>query len=36
LRFTFDRDFDAVIAACAGPRREHVPLTWITPKMMWA
>ncbi|HEX3181738.1 MAG TPA: leucyl/phenylalanyl-tRNA--protein transferase [Beijerinckiaceae bacterium] len=36
FRFTFDRDFDAVIAACAGPRRGHVPLTWITPKMMWA
>jgi len=33
FRLTFDRDFDAVIAACAGPRRGHVPLTWITPKM---
>jgi leucyl/phenylalanyl-tRNA--protein transferase len=36
LKFTFDRDFDAVIAACAAPREGHVPLTWITPKIMWA
>jgi leucyl/phenylalanyl-tRNA--protein transferase len=36
LKFTFDRDFDAVIAACAAPRNGHVPLTWITPKIMWA
>jgi leucyl/phenylalanyl-tRNA--protein transferase len=36
FKFTFDRDFDAVIAACAGPRARRVPLTWITPKIMWA
>jgi leucyl/phenylalanyl-tRNA--protein transferase len=36
LKFTFDRDFDAVIAACARPRGGRVPLTWITPKIMWA
>jgi leucyl/phenylalanyl-tRNA--protein transferase len=36
LKFTFDRDFDAVIAACAAPRGGRVPLTWITPKIMWA
>ncbi|MEA2858298.1 MAG: leucyl/phenylalanyl-tRNA---protein transferase [Methylobacteriaceae bacterium] len=36
FKFTFDRDFDAVIAACAGPRKGRVALTWITPKMMWA
>ena len=31
---TFDRDFEAVIAGCAGrrPRRWH--LTWITPRIM--
>jgi leucyl/phenylalanyl-tRNA--protein transferase len=36
FRFTFDRDFDAVIAACARPRKGRVALTWITPKIMWA
>jgi leucyl/phenylalanyl-tRNA--protein transferase len=36
FKFTFDRDFDGVIAACAAPRAGHVPLTWITPKIMWA
>jgi leucyl/phenylalanyl-tRNA--protein transferase len=36
LKFTFDRHFDAVIAACAGPREGRVPLTWITPRIMWA
>jgi leucyl/phenylalanyl-tRNA--protein transferase len=36
FKFTFDRDFDRVIAACAAPRRGRVPLTWITPKIMWA
>jgi leucyl/phenylalanyl-tRNA--protein transferase len=36
FKFTFDRDFDAVIAACAASRRGRVPLTWITPKIMWA
>jgi leucyl/phenylalanyl-tRNA--protein transferase len=35
FKFTFDRDFDAVIAACAGPRERRLPLTWITPKIMW-
>jgi leucyl/phenylalanyl-tRNA--protein transferase len=29
---TFDRDFDAVIEACAA-RREHSTGTWITPEM---
>jgi hypothetical protein len=33
LKFTFDRDFDAVIAACAAPRPGHLPLTWIAPKL---
>ena len=36
LKFTFDRDFDAVIAACAAPRPGRLPLTWIAPKIMWA
>jgi leucyl/phenylalanyl-tRNA--protein transferase len=36
FKFTFDRDFDRVIAACAAPRQGQVPLTWITPKIMWA
>ena len=26
---SFDRDFDAVIRACAEPRTERLPLTWI-------
>jgi leucyl/phenylalanyl-tRNA--protein transferase len=29
---SFDRDFEAVIRACAEPRRED-PLTWITPEL---
>jgi leucyl/phenylalanyl-tRNA---protein transferase len=33
---TFDRDFDAVIAACAGRRQRRWHLTWITPRMMRA
>ncbi|HEY0224404.1 MAG TPA: leucyl/phenylalanyl-tRNA--protein transferase [Pseudolabrys sp.] len=33
---TFDRDFDAVIAACAGRRAGHWHLTWITPRIMRA
>ena len=36
FKFTFDRDFDGVIAACAAPRAGRVPLTWITPRIMWA
>jgi leucyl/phenylalanyl-tRNA--protein transferase len=36
FKFTFDRDFDGVIAACAGPREGRLPLTWITPKIMTA
>jgi leucyl/phenylalanyl-tRNA--protein transferase len=36
FKFTFDRDFEAVIAACAAPRAGRLPLTWITPKIMWA
>jgi leucyl/phenylalanyl-tRNA--protein transferase len=31
---TFDRDFDAVISACAGPRPRRWHLTWITPRIM--
>jgi leucyl/phenylalanyl-tRNA--protein transferase len=33
---TFDRDFDAVIRACAQPRAGKYALTWITPKIMRA
>ncbi len=29
---TFDRDFEAVIKACAGKREGRWPLTWITPR----
>src|SRR4051794_7817522 len=36
FKFSFDRDFDAVIAACAGPRNGRARLTWITPRIMWA
>ena len=31
---TFDRDFEAVIAACAGRRQGRWHLTWITPRIM--
>ncbi len=31
---TFDRDFDSVIAACAGRRQGRWHLTWITPRIM--
>jgi leucyl/phenylalanyl-tRNA--protein transferase len=31
---TFDRDFDRVIAACAGRRQGRWHLTWITPRIM--
>src|SRR5690606_2469521 len=31
---TFDRDFEGVIAACAGKREGRWHLTWITPQMM--
>jgi len=31
---TFDRDFDGVIAACAGQRAGRWHVTWITPKIM--
>ena len=31
---TFDRDFEAVIKACAGRREGRWHLTWITPRMM--
>jgi leucyl/phenylalanyl-tRNA---protein transferase len=31
---TFDRDFDAVIAGCAGRRSGRWHVTWITPKIM--
>jgi leucyl/phenylalanyl-tRNA--protein transferase len=33
---TFDRDFDGVIAACAGRRSGRWHLTWITPRIMRA
>ena len=33
---TFDRDFDAVIAGCAGRRQGRWHLTWITPRIMRA
>lgn len=33
---TFDRDFDAVIKACAGTRTGRWHVTWITPKIMQA
>jgi leucyl/phenylalanyl-tRNA--protein transferase len=31
---TFDRDFESVIAACAGHRQGRWHLTWITPRIM--
>jgi leucyl/phenylalanyl-tRNA--protein transferase len=31
---TFDRDFEAVIAGCAGRRQGRWHLTWITPRIM--
>ena len=31
---TFDRDFESVIAACAGRRAGRWHLTWITPRIM--
>lgn len=31
---TFDRDFAAVLEACARPRHGRLPLTWLTPRMM--
>jgi leucyl/phenylalanyl-tRNA---protein transferase len=33
---TFDRDFEGVIAACAGRREGRWHLTWITPRIMRA
>jgi leucyl/phenylalanyl-tRNA--protein transferase len=33
---TFDRDFEAVIKACAARRPGKWPVTWITPKIMHA
>lgn len=33
-RVTFDRDFDAVMKACAAPRQGKWSLTWITPTIM--
>jgi leucyl/phenylalanyl-tRNA--protein transferase len=33
---TFDRNFEGVIAACAGQREGRWHLTWITPKIMRA
>jgi leucyl/phenylalanyl-tRNA--protein transferase len=36
FRVTFDRDFDAVMKACAAPRPGKWHLTWITPALMRA
>jgi leucyl/phenylalanyl-tRNA--protein transferase len=33
---TFDRDFEGVVAACAGRRAKRWHLTWITPRIMRA
>lgn len=33
---TIDQAFDNVIAACAGHRKDHWHLTWITPRIMRA
>jgi leucyl/phenylalanyl-tRNA---protein transferase len=33
---TFDRDFEGVVAGCAGQRAGRWHLTWITPKIMRA
>jgi leucyl/phenylalanyl-tRNA--protein transferase len=33
---TFDRNFEGVVAACAGEREGRWHLTWITPKIMRA
>jgi leucyl/phenylalanyl-tRNA---protein transferase len=35
-RVTFDRDFEHVIAACAGRRQGKWHVTWITPRIMRA
>ena len=35
-KITFDRDFDAVVTACAGRRSGRWHLTWITPRVMRA
>jgi leucyl/phenylalanyl-tRNA--protein transferase len=35
-KVTFDRDFAAVMRACAEPRPGKTPLTWITPRIMRA
>jgi leucyl/phenylalanyl-tRNA---protein transferase len=34
LRFTFDRAFERVIAACASVKRAHEEGTWITPELI--
>ena len=36
FQVTFDRDFEAVIKACAGRRQGRWHLTWITPQIMRA
>ena len=36
FQVTFDRDFDAVVKACAAPRAGKWHLTWITPRIMRA
>jgi len=35
-QITFDRDFEGVIAGCAGRRAGRWHLTWITPRLMHA
>jgi leucyl/phenylalanyl-tRNA--protein transferase len=35
-RVTFDRQFNAVMQACAAPRSGRLHLTWITPRIMRA
>ena len=35
-RVTFDRDFEAVMKACAAPRENKWQVTWITPQVMHA
>jgi leucyl/phenylalanyl-tRNA--protein transferase len=35
-RVTFDRDIAGVLTACAGARVGRFPLTWITPRIMYA
>jgi leucyl/phenylalanyl-tRNA--protein transferase len=36
FRVTFDHDFRGVMRACAAPRPDRLPLSWITPAMQEA